>query len=198
MDGVLYKEAVSGVCINKIIRDRVDYQQVEEGESYLKLHNICAETGTVFVPPLEWKQSMRLYCHANEISYPYAQEEDISYNPAAAGGGATPPPPVPPPAAAPGAPYSGPPGGGYAPPPAPPAPYNPPSYPPKDPAAGGHVAPTPPAPAPHISPVLPPSADSLPSYGVPTGQPVGGTAKPQPEDDDEDADLMARLKNLQD
>jgi len=123
MDGVLYKEAVSGVCINKIIRDRVDYQQVEEGESYLKLHNICAETGTVFVPPLEWKQSMRLYCHANEVNYPYAQEEDISYNPASAGGAPPPgpPPPVPPPAGAPGAPYGGAPGGGYTPPPA--APY---------------------------------------------------------------------------
>jgi hypothetical protein len=55
MSKVLFKEAASGVCINPIVRDNVDYRQAEEGETYLKLHSICAETGTVLVPPEEWK-----------------------------------------------------------------------------------------------------------------------------------------------
>ena len=52
---VEYKDASLGEGVNKIIRDWVDYHQVEQGESYLKLYNICAETGTVFVPPEDWK-----------------------------------------------------------------------------------------------------------------------------------------------
>jgi len=73
MDTVLYKEAVSGVCINPIIRDNVDYKSCEQGETYLKLHHICAETKTVLVPPEEWKQIMREYCYKNKLPYPYAQ-----------------------------------------------------------------------------------------------------------------------------
>jgi hypothetical protein len=182
MDKVLYKEAVSGVCINPTIRDNVDYKSCEEGETYLKLHNLCAASGTVLVPPEEWKGVMREYCYRNKLSYPYSEAEDISYNPAAASGPAHIPVPVPAPVPAPGPvpqPYQA-----YP----PPAGVQPSGYQPGVPAH------TPTAP----TPVLPPAGD-LPQYGVPSPAPAPATSgKPAAGGDDDDEDLMARLRNLQD
>jgi hypothetical protein len=217
MPKVEYKEAMNGTCINDIVRENISYKKIEKGESYLKLIEICNETGTQLILKEDWKKVLREYCYRNELEYPYSAEEDLGYNP---GGD---PVPVPAPyysAAGPG-PY-GPPPSGYMPAPTyflPPgsgmAIIPPPTY--ATPAADfGTDAkpkdigfkPADPSPKPFspsgYSLPPPPGELNLPKYGVESKKPdlekpekPSSKKKDDSDDESDDEDLMARLRNLQ-
>ena len=146
MSTVLYREAVAGVAINPTIKENVDYIRCEEGETYLKLNEICAKNGEVLYKPEEWKQSLREYCYRTKKEMPLSCQDSLDYNPSAASANAGGQPPS-----------AQPPAGGYAPPPSTGYQAPPPGYTP--PPAGGYQAP----PAGYIPPQTYPAPTPAPT-----------------------------------
>jgi len=216
MPKIEYKEAMNGTWVNDVVRENISYRKWEKGETYLKLIEICMATETQCILKEEWKKVLREYCYKNQIDYPYSAEEDLSYNPASE------PHPMPAPYYPPGG-YGPPPsgfipaptyiipatdaviypGGGFVPQPTiatPAADFSNPDKPPKpSKEMFNNHKPAEPAPKPSGGYTLPPPPSdlNLPKYGIETKKPADKKKVESEEDDSDDEDLMARLKNLQ-
>lgn len=55
MPKVKYQDAKNGICHNTVVRENTNYWTCEEGETYYKLYQVCAETQTILNAPEEWK-----------------------------------------------------------------------------------------------------------------------------------------------